>query len=355
MRILITGSQGYIGSALVPFLQRAGHGVTGLDIGYYECCTMGAAPNGYPVIQKDIREVEPRDLLGIDAVIHLAALSNDPLGNLNPNLTYDINYRGTLRVARAAKAAGVRRFVFSSSCSTYGAASPDQEVVESAAFNPVTPYGVSKVRAEQGLARLVSTDFSPTYLRNATAYGFAPSLRADLVVNNLMGWALTTGEVMIKSDGTPWRPLVHVEDICRAFLAVLETPREKVHDQAFNVGRVGENYQIRDIAEMVQAQAPGSNIQFAENAGPDLRCYRVNFEKIARTLENFEPRWTVREGVAELDDAYRKHGLRLSDLEGSRYMRIHAIRGLIESGRLDERLRWIAQPEMSQPALNAGA
>src|SRR6266853_2794176 len=248
MKVLVTGHLGYIGSVMVPMLQAAGVHVTGLDNALFADCLFGDAPAAVPELRKDVRDVEAADLEGFDAVIHLAGLSNDPLGNLNPDLTYDINHHASVRLARLAKEVGVRRFLFSSSCSTYGAAG-DKILDETADFNPVTPYGRSKVLVEQEVAQLASPEFSPVFLRNATAYGVSPRLRFDLVLNNLMAWALTTGRAFIKSDGTPWRPIVHIEDISRAFLAALEAPRELIHNQAFNVGRSEENYQIRDLAQ----------------------------------------------------------------------------------------------------------
>ncbi len=345
MRILITGHKGYIGTVMAPLLADAGHEVVGLDSDLFEQCTFGDAPREFPSIRKDLRDVEPADLKGFDAVIHLAGLSNDPLGNLNPNLTYDINHHASVRLARLAKEVGVKRYLFSSSCSTYGAAG-DKILDETAEFNPVTPYGRSKVLVEQEVSQLASPEFSPVFLRNATAYGVSPRLRFDLVLNNLTAWALTTGRVFIKSDGTPWRPIVHIEDISRAFLAALEAPRDLIHNQAFNVGRSEENYQIRDLAEIVKETVPGCTIEFAADAGPDKRCYRADFSRIAKTLPAFQPKWDARRGARELYEAYKKVDLRVEDFEGPRYKRIDHIQGLLASGRLNSDLRWQAvEPE----------
>jgi len=324
---------------MAPMMAAAGHELTGLDTDFYAGSTFGDQPREFPSIVKDIREATADDLRGFDAVVHLAALSNDPLGDLNPLLTFEINHAASVRLAMLAKEAGVRRFLFSSSCSNYGA-SGDDMLTEEAAFNPVTPYGISKMRAEQDIAKLASDNFSPTFLRSATAYGVSPRLRFDLVLNNLVAWAVTKKLVYLKSDGTPWRPIVHIEDISRAFLAVPDAPLELVHNQAFNVGRTAENYRIREIAEIVRETVLGCRIQYASDAGPDKRCYRVDASKLPRVLPQFRPKWTVRRGAEELYKAYSRVSLQLEDFEGQRYKRVAHIRHLQESGRLDESLRW---------------
>jgi nucleoside-diphosphate-sugar epimerase len=331
---------GYIGSVMAPLFRSAGHTVVGLDSYLFEGCTFGESPPRIPAKRLDLRDVQRDDLEGFDAIVHLAALSNDPLGNFNPECTYDINHRASVRLAELAKEAGVPRFLYASSCSLYGVAG-DTPVTEDAAFNPVTPYGESKVRVEKDLVRLADDDFSPTYLRNATAFGLSPCLRVDLVVNSLVGYAYTTGEILIQSDGTPWRPLVHVEDIGRAFLAVLHAPRETIHNQAFNVGQSEENYRIRDIADMVREVVPDSVITYAEGGGPDLRCYRVDCSKIARALPELRPQWTVRRGIEQLYAAYDRHGLSTFEFLGAKYLRIKRIKQLQSEGRLDGSLRWL--------------
>ena len=354
MKVLVAGDRGYIGAVLVPFLRAAGHEVDGLDLGLYEGCDLGGGPEVLTGrAPKDIRDVTRADFTGYDAVVCLAALSNDPLGQLNPGTTYSVNLDGTLALGRAAKAAGVERFLFSSSCSLYGAAG-SAAVAEDGELFPVTPYGETKIQAERQLATLADDDFSPTYLRNATAYGASPRLRLDIVVNNLTAVAMTTGEVRLESDGSPWRPLVHVEDISRAFLAVLEAPREIVHDQAFNVGRTEDNVQVREIAEMVRERVAGSTLSFAEGAGPDLRNYRVDFSKLTSTFPDLALRWTVSAGVEELADAYSAAALTYEDFSSSRFVRLRRIKELLAGGVVDDSLRCLTPAPHLESEMAAG-
>jgi len=343
MRVLVAGDRGYIGAVLVPFLRAAGHEVDGWDVGLYEGCDLGPAlPDAGTRATLDMRNGMAADLAGYDAVLCLAALSNDPLGNLNPAATYSVNLEGTLKLARAAKQAGIERFLFSSSCSLYGAAG-SSAVAEDAELSPVTPYGETKVAAERELSLLADDNFSPVYLRNATAFGASTRLRLDIVVNNLTAVALTTGQVRLESDGTPWRPLVHIEDISRAFLAMLAAPREKVHDEAFNIGRAEDNVQVRDVAEMVRDIVPGSEVTLAASAGPDLRDYRVDFSKLTGVFPELDMQWRVHDGVAELLRSYTAHGLTYEDFTSSRYVRLRRIKELLAAGEIDELLRRTGQ------------
>lgn len=340
MKIFLTGHHGYIGSVTGPLLRAAGHEVTGLDTFFYEGCDLRDEPDGLPTQRLDLRDASPSALAGHDAVVHLAALSNDPLGDLSPELTKAINFDATVRLARAAKEAGVGRFVFSSSCSMYGASDQERPVDESAPLKPLTAYAESKVLSEEALADLADDDFSPVFMRNATAYGVSPRLRVDLVLNNLVGWAFTTGKVKIMSDGTPWRPLIHIEDISRATLAVLEAPRDTVHGEAFNVGRNAENYQVRELAEIVRETVRDCEIEYAGSGDPDPRSYRVDFTKFAEAFPEAGLRWTARDGAREVLDAYREVELTLEDFEGDRYIRLKRLRLLLDRGELDPELRW---------------
>jgi len=338
MRVLLTGSEGYIGTVLVPMLWAAGDEVVGLDSGLFRECSLRAI-RPMPTIRKDVRDVEPGDLDGFDAVLHLAGLSNDPLGDLNPTLTYEINHEASVRLAELARRAGVRRFLYASSCSVYGAAG-DDALTEESTFNPVTPYADSKACSERDISRLADRGFCPVYLRAATAYGVSPLLRFDLAVNNLVAWAVATGRVFLKSLGTSWRPLVHIEDIAQAYVALSRAPEDGVHNRAFNVGRTEENFRIKDVAELVREEVSDTRIEFADDASEDKRNYRVNCDRIRQTLPDYQPRWTVAQGIHEVHQAILAEGLNSDDFEGPRYNRIAYLRKLLAEGRVAPDLRW---------------
>lgn len=338
-RILVTGDRGYFGSVLVPMLVELGHPVRGIDQRYYDGCEFGAFRPAADSVRKDIREISEDDLRDVDVVIHLAALSNDPLGDINPELTLSINHAASVRLARLAKAAGVRRFVMSSSCSTYGKAS-DEVISESSPLNPVTPYGRSKTLSETDIAKLADDQFCPVFLRHATVYGVAPMLRFDLVINNLVAYAVATGQVYMKSDGKAWRPLVHIEDVCSACIAAATADSGLVRNEIFNIGRSDENYRIFEVAEMIARSVPGARIEYADGACPDERSYNVDFSKAENKLPGFSPKWTVQEGIEQLARTFTNARLRLAEFEGARYSRVARITDLLRSGAVDENLFW---------------
>jgi nucleoside-diphosphate-sugar epimerase len=344
MRVLVTGHNGYIGSVMVPVLQSAGHEVVGLDTFFFEDCSLNMEEEDrqVPALRKDIRDISVSDLKGFDAIAHLAALCNDPLGDLHPELTHDINHKASVQLARMAREAGVQRFLYSSSCSMYGAAGDDDLLTEEAPLRPLTPYAVSKVRTEEDVSKLADTSFSPVFMRNATAYGVSPRLRADVVLNNFVCWAHTTGRIRIMSDGTPWRPIVHVHDISQAFTAALAAPREAIHNQAFNVGASGDNYQVRELAEIVRATVPGCTVEYAAEAGPDPRSYRVDFGKLSRGFPDFKPQWNASFGAKDLYSALQDAAVTLADFQDRRYIRLSQIKHLLGHGLLDDALRWTA-------------
>jgi nucleoside-diphosphate-sugar epimerase len=341
MKVLVTGHHGYLGSVVAPAIADAGHDVTGLDTFFYEGCDFVDDSGQVTALRADVRDLESADLEGYDAIVHLAALSNDPLGALNTELTLDINFRATVELAHKAKGAGVGRFVFASSCSMYGSAAGNEYVTEEAPLRPLTAYAESKVRSEEGLLALADSDFTPVFMRNATVYGVSPRLRFDVVLNNLAGWAYTTKRVLIMSDGTPWRPIVHVRDVAAATITMLTAPADLVRAEAFNVGANSENYQVRDLADIVRATFPGCEVEYAEGAGPDPRSYRVDFGKLTRTFPAFQTTWSAADGASELRSAFEQVGLTESDFTGHKYTRLAHLKLLADAGRIDEDLRWV--------------
>jgi nucleoside-diphosphate-sugar epimerase len=338
-RVLVTGHQGYLGTVMVPRLLDAGYDVVGLDSGYFRDCVLGSAPIDPPGLQVDLRDVTVEQLQGFDAVIHLAALSNDPLGELAPEITYDINHHASVRLAKLAKEAGVARFLYASTCSVYGAAG-DGLVAEDAPLHPLTPYAISKVRVEDDLIELADSGFVPVFLRNATAFGFSPRLRADIVLNNLVGHAVLTGIVRVLSDGTPWRPLVHARDIARAFIACLTAPVEVINCRAFNIGSEMNNVTVAEIAEAVVDAVPGSTLLITGETGSDPRSYRVDFAR-ARAELGYEATWSIADGAAELYGEYSATGLTADDF-ANKFTRLARLERLRSSGVLDETMRRVS-------------
>lgn len=342
MRVLVTGHSGYVGVVMTRILREAGHDVTGLDTGYYDGCDLNPFKDPTPSIRRDVRDVTAEDVDGFDAIIHLAALSNDPLGHLNPSLTGDINLAATVRMAKLAKAAGAERFIFASSCSLYGASDTSKPLDETAKTVPLTPYARTKIESETELSKLADDNFSPIYMRNATCYGASPRLRADVVLNNLVCWATLTGKVRLESDGRSWRPLLHVEDMSRAFTAMLAAPREKVHNEPFNIGLNEHNYIIRDVAQIVCDTVPGSTVEFAEGASADARSYRVDFTKLATTLPDFKFLWDAEKGAKQVYDAIRNSDMDEQIFLGRRHIRLNQLEHLMKTHQINDDLKWVA-------------
>ena len=341
MRILVTGHNGYIVSIMMSMLKEVGHEAVGIDSYYFADCSLFDTTDNFLAFKKDIRDLNIGDLTGFDAVIHLAALCNDNLGDLNPELTYNINYKASVHLARLAKDAGVERFLYSSSCSMYGAASSEDILEESAPLNPITPYAISKVKAEEDISKLADDHFCPVFMRNATAYGVSPRLRGDIVLNNLAAWAFTTGKIKIMSDGTPWRPIVHIRDICNAFIAVLNAPKSVIHNQAFNIGVNEENYQVKDLAEIVKQVIPNCEIEYSGEGKPDPRNYRVSFDKLQKNIPEFTSKWTAYQGACELYQVFQKIGFSKTDLEGDKFIRLSKLKFLLQNNYLTKELFWL--------------
>ena len=341
MRVLVTGHKGYIGSVMTPLLAEYGHSCVGLDACYYGGGTPGPLSEDIPALRKDVRDIQIEDLSGCDVIIHLAGLSYDRLGELDRELTHEINYKASVRLAEMAREAGVQRFVFASSCSVYGV-SQEAPLNEGATLRPLSPYAESKARVEEAISKMADTHFSPVSLRLATVYGYSPNLRTDLVLNNFVAWASTTGKVLIKSEGAAWRPIAHVEDISRAFVAILNAPRARVHNQVFNVGSNDENYQVRDLATMVEELVPGCVVEYARNSS-DPRSYRVDFGKLLQGAPDYQPIWNAKLGVHELRQVYQRWGLSIDQLQASPFVRLKRLKKLQDAKQLDSTLRWIKQ------------
>lgn len=342
MKVLVTGNNGYIGNVMCPMLLEEGFEVIGLDTNYFSDCLFGDKKVTIEQIVKDIRQVQADDFKGIQAVIHLAGLSNDPMGELNPGLTEEINLAASAWCAQLAKQAGVERFVFASSCSVYGIAEEGKAITEAGELNPVTAYAKSKIGTEEALHKLADKDFSPVLMRNATVYGSSPLLRLDLVVNNLTAWGYTTGKIKIMSDGSPWRPLIHIQDFSRAFIAALKAPKKLIHDQIFNVGQNSENYQVRDLGDAVKSVIPNCTVEYTGEHGADTRTYRVDFTKINTVLKDyFKPAWNVKKGVEQLYGDYRAYGLDFASFQGEKYIRLKHLSLLQEQGKLDNKFYWV--------------